>query len=112
MVILVEVPKPILSGGDGNKRLLCEPTFLIRNSIDADRTGKKFSVRFSTVLSFEDVDELVQMANSTIDGLAAAIWNFGTLQRRTNLPAGFRPVKCRQFRGNARRGAIRCEVRC
>ena len=27
-----------------------------------------------TVLTFEDVDELVQMANSTIYGLAAAIW--------------------------------------
>jgi acyl-CoA reductase-like NAD-dependent aldehyde dehydrogenase len=70
-----EGAKPVLSGGRaGTRGYFVRPTIFDSATPSMRIAQEEIFGPVLTVLTFEDVDELVQMANSTIYGLAAAIW--------------------------------------
>jgi len=70
-----EGAEPVLPGGRaGDRGYFVKPTIFDSADISMRIAQEEIFGPVLTVLSFEDMDELVEKANSTIYGLAAAVW--------------------------------------
>ncbi len=73
-----EGAKPVMPGGRaGTRGYFVKPTIFDSATPSMRIAQEEIFGPVLTVLTFENVDELVQKANSTIYGLAAAIWTQG-----------------------------------